>query len=68
MLRRVDKEELKAKRKLLRLSQAELADALGVAPNSVSRWEIGSVPIPKTVELSIEALECREKLSKNKGT
>ncbi len=40
-------EELRAFRRELGLTQAELADRLGVAMNTVSRWEIGAVAMPE---------------------
>lgn len=53
--------ELKIARAVLGLTQAELAEILEIATNSISRYETGAQPIPKTVELAIEALENRLK-------
>lgn len=38
-------DEVRALRKRLRLTQAGLAEAVGVAPNSVARWERGEMAI-----------------------
>jgi transcriptional regulator with XRE-family HTH domain len=40
---------LKRARKALRLTQVELAKRLGVAGNTVARWERGEVTIPEPV-------------------
>jgi transcriptional regulator with XRE-family HTH domain len=59
--------ELRRRRMSLGLSQIQFAKEIDVVPNTVSRWESGSIPtVPKTVELSLEALEFR--LSKIKDT
>ena len=49
-------EVLKEKRKALNLSQAQLAEKLGVKENTIYRWEKGILPIYKTVELALEYL------------
>ena len=51
-------QEFRIKRNLLDLTQAELAEKLGLNPNTVSRYENGDLKIPKTVELAIEHLKC----------
>lgn len=56
----MDKDELKQRRERLGLKQADFAKALGVAPNTVSRYETGSVPIPEWMDLIFEALELRQ--------
>ncbi|HNP80179.1 MAG TPA: helix-turn-helix domain-containing protein [Nitrospira sp.] len=38
--------ELKSIRATLHLSQQALADRLGVARNTITRWEMGMHPIP----------------------
>lgn len=53
--------ELKIKRIMLDLTQAQLAGKLELNTNTISRYEQENLPIPKTVELAIEALENREK-------
>lgn len=47
---------LKSARATLGLSQAELAARIGVAPNTVSRWEAGRHPIPRWVSILIRKL------------
>lgn len=53
--------ELKQKRENLALTQAELAEILGVKPNTVARWERGILSVPKTVELAMETVERKYK-------
>ncbi len=43
-------------RKRLGLSQAELGELLGVAGNTVARWERGELVPPKVAELAAEYL------------
>jgi predicted ATPase/DNA-binding CsgD family transcriptional regulator/DNA-binding XRE family transcriptional regulator len=52
----MDAAELKRAREALGLTQAELAAALGVAPNTLARWERGTLKIrhPGFVELALE--------------
>src|ERR1700694_3184352 len=55
----LDSFELRARRQALRLSQAELARALGVAANTVARWERDELRIgdPSRVSATITRLE-----------
>ncbi|HEY8563574.1 MAG TPA: helix-turn-helix transcriptional regulator [Pyrinomonadaceae bacterium] len=56
----MEKEELKRRRERLGLTQAEFAAAVGVTSTTVSRYETGQQsPIPKLIELALEALEAR---------
>jgi DNA-binding transcriptional regulator YiaG len=41
------------------LTQRELAELLGVARNTVARWEAGLVEPPKIAELAVQALRPR---------
>jgi transcriptional regulator with XRE-family HTH domain len=52
----VTREELKRARKRLGMTQKELAEALGMQTNSVTRMEIGLQPIMRTTELAIKFL------------
>lgn len=54
-------EEMKQRRESLGLTQAQLARALGLDSITVSRYERGVHPIPKTVELAFELVELRMK-------
>ena len=49
-------EELKIRRATLGLSQSELAEELELTQNTVSRYEIGKLPIPKLVALAVDCL------------
>jgi len=48
--------DLREKRRALNLTQAELAEQLGVKANTVTRWENGVLKVPRVVELAMEAL------------
>lgn len=45
--------ELKALRKTAKLSQAALAEKVGVARNTITRYESGDLPILKPMELAL---------------
>ena len=49
-------EELRARRKALRLSQQKLAEALGVTQHTISRWEEGKMTLsaPRSLWLDVE--------------
>jgi transcriptional regulator with XRE-family HTH domain len=55
----MESKELKQRRGQLGLTQAELAEVLGVAENTVWRYEKGATSIPKHMALTLEALEAR---------
>ena len=52
--------EFKIKRVTLDMTQEQLADALGLNPNTISRYETGALQIPKAIELAIETLLARQ--------
>ena len=51
------REWMKRKRYSIRL----LSDALGLHPSTVQRYRDGSLPVPRTVELAVEHLDCLER-------
>jgi len=55
----MEKEELKKIREDLGLTQSELAAHLKVAPNTVSRWELGERKIPEFLDLALETVQRR---------
>lgn len=50
--------DLKQTRESLHISQAELARQLGVAANTVNRWEAGTRAIPPYLPLALAGIEC----------
>jgi DNA-binding XRE family transcriptional regulator len=50
------REELKRARDRLGMTQKELAEALGMQTNSVTRMEMGIQPVMRTTELAIKYL------------
>ncbi|MBW1954066.1 MAG: helix-turn-helix domain-containing protein [Deltaproteobacteria bacterium] len=58
-------QDLSAWRKRWRLTQRQLAQALGVDVMTVSRWERGVRGIPPHLPLALEALEHRMKEGKH---
>jgi transcriptional regulator with XRE-family HTH domain len=55
--------ELRKERKRLAWTQARLAEALGVTPNTVARWERDEVSISKPIALLIKTV-CDQENSK----
>ena len=53
--------ELERVRAKLHLSQADLAESLGVERQTVWRWENGAVSIPRIAELALLALSAAKK-------
>ena len=54
--------QLRAARERLGLTQVELAEKLGVAGNTVARWERGEIPMPgELLPLALAALRTRKK-------
>ncbi len=56
--------ELKKWRKTNGYNQRELAQALGVATMTVSRWETEGRAIPSLLPLALEAVEVKNKQKK----
>lgn len=48
---------MKKRREEMRLTQAELAEKLGVKENSVWRWENDRQEISKTIDLAMQTIE-----------
>jgi transcriptional regulator with XRE-family HTH domain len=57
----MNREDLRRRRENLGLTQEQLARELDVTVLTVSRWERGVYPVPKHIELAVEALEKRRK-------
>jgi transcriptional regulator with XRE-family HTH domain len=57
----MDADELREKRKALEMTQAQLAEALGVNIMTISRWERGLRSIPPHLPLALEAIEVKQK-------
>jgi len=53
---------IKNSRNRLKMTQGEFAKALGVAPNTVARWERGERRPPSLCKLAIECLFRRKEL------
>lgn len=56
----MEKSELKKRREQLGLTQASFAETIGIAANTVSRYETGTMEIPKYMDFVFEALEARQ--------
>jgi DNA-binding XRE family transcriptional regulator len=65
----VTPDRLKTWRRNHGYTQVMLAEALGVIPLTVSRWERGVREIPSFLGLALEALECRggDKVIRSQG-
>jgi transcriptional regulator with XRE-family HTH domain len=50
-------DELRKRREDLGLTQEQLATALGVAPNTVARWERSERAIPPYLSLALQTVE-----------
>lgn len=55
----MDKTDLKNRRERLGLSQTEFGEIIGKTQNTVSRYESGSMPIPKWLSIVVEHLEAK---------
>ena len=58
------KAEIKAERARLGISQGLMAQRIGVSLRTISYYEKGEVPVPKTIELLIQARKDVERLTK----
>jgi transcriptional regulator with XRE-family HTH domain len=56
----MEKSELKKRRERLGLTQTSFAETVGISANTVSRYETGTMTIPKYMDLVLEALEARQ--------
>ncbi len=56
----MEKSELKKRRERLGLTQVSFAETVGISANTVSRYETGTMTIPKYMDLVLEALEARQ--------
>lgn len=52
-------DELRALRLKLKLTQKEIAEAVGCKRGAYSLWELGTNPIPEGIELAVQALAIR---------
>lgn len=57
VIRAMTPAELVERRNVLHLSQAELARRLGVAANTVNRWEAGTRTIPPYLDLTLDGIQ-----------
>ena len=58
------KAEIKAERARLGISQGLMAQRIGVSLRTISYYEKGEVPVPKTIELLIQSRKDVERLTK----
>jgi transcriptional regulator with XRE-family HTH domain len=56
----MEKTDLKKRRERLGLTQTSFAETIGISANTVSRYETGTMVIPKYMDLVLEALETRQ--------
>lgn len=60
-------DEVRAARKRLGLTQAQLAARLGLARNTVTRWEIGLRSVPKMAATLLRMLVAQTPRTRRKG-
>ena len=60
-------ERLRHIRRELRLTQKELAEAMGVRSNTVARWERGDLALPRVAELAAEYIRVTSKTKRRKN-
>jgi transcriptional regulator with XRE-family HTH domain len=58
--------DVRRARKRLKMTQAELAERLGIQRNSVARMEFGNRPVMRTTELAIKYLLLTMKKTKRR--
>jgi transcriptional regulator with XRE-family HTH domain len=56
----MEKSELKKRRERLGLTQTSFAETVGISANTVSRYETGTMKIPKYMDFVLETLEARQ--------
>jgi transcriptional regulator with XRE-family HTH domain len=56
----MEKDALKKFRESIGFTQSDLAEALSVANNTISRWELGTRAIPEFLPLALETIERRQ--------
>jgi DNA-binding transcriptional regulator YiaG len=54
-------QQVRTIRERLGLTQAQLAEALDVQPNTVARWERGELPISRVTEFALKYLQGTQK-------
>jgi transcriptional regulator with XRE-family HTH domain len=59
--------DLKQLRRRMGLTQGQLGELIGVHLVSISRWETGTVPIPKTIALLMRLLVKDARRQSRKG-
>ena len=60
-LREMLGESLKYRREMLGHTQQSFAERLGLARRTIQYYESGEHPVPRTVELALQALELEQK-------
>jgi DNA-binding transcriptional regulator YiaG len=58
-------DEIHTIRRRLRLTQQELADRVGVARNTISRWECGTMGIKQSAVLLLERIAAEHSAKEN---
>jgi transcriptional regulator with XRE-family HTH domain len=63
----VSGKELRILRRRLKLTQAALAERLGVVPNTVARWERDELPIREPMARLLQLLSTTSRSRKRRG-